>query len=506
VQAGENGVFKKEDSPKDAVMNHSVNNESFVKVSPRDNRYLELGNGKPYIPVGLNVVPSPKPEEFEKVFAVMAENRLNYCRVWLNYSSFQIEKERTGVFDEAAVNNLELFLKLACERGIRIKLCLEYFRHIRKDRKEWSDNTIHHTSNGGLFEDIDGIEGTSMIDFMESQKGIDLFKQKLLWYKNRFGDNPAIFAWELWNEINNVGPMWLWASWTREMLDELNCLFPKNMTLQSLGSLDREEYLTMYAWLSTLPNNNICQVHRYLDLGAKWEVCQGPVDILAAEAVRELKAFGQRKPVILAESGAVEPQHSGPFNLYSEDVEGTILHDVIWAPFMAGAAGTGQIWHWDKYVRQNNIWWHFTRFAEAVEGIDPPAEGFEPLMIEHPKLRVYILRGQKTVLIWCRDKNNGWRTELQEKIKPEHLTGIRINLGSTILHWQKRPRPDLMPILPNDITWRGRIYNPWTNKWKESPINENIISLPPFYRSIVIRIDAKNIKNRALQTEKRKQL
>jgi hypothetical protein len=466
-----------------------MNNKSFVKVSPRDNRYLELGNGKPYIPVGLNVVPSPKPEEFEEVFGIMAENRLNYCRVWLNYSSFQIEKERTGVFDEAAVNNLELFLKLAYERGIRIKLCLEYFRHIRKDRKEWSDNTIHHTSNGGLFADINGIRGTSMVDFMESQKGINHFKQKLLWYKNRFGDDPAIFAWELWNEVNCVGPMWLWARWTHEVLGELKRLFPKNMSLQSLGSFDKQEYRAMYAWLSTLEDNDIAQVHRYLDLGAEWEVCHGPVDILAAEAVRELKAFGTGKPVILAESGAVEPRHSGPFHLYPEDTEGILLHDVIWAPFMAGAAGTGQIWYWDRYVRPNNIWWHFARFAEAIDGIDPPAERFEPLMIEHPELRVYVLRGKKTVLIWCRDKNNDWRSELQEQIKPERLTGIRINIDSEILHWQKRPRPDLIPVLREDAKWKGRTYDPWTGKWQEAVLDKNTVKLPPFSRSIVIRME-----------------
>ena len=44
------------------------------------------------------------------------------------------------------------------------------------------------------------------------------------------------------------------------------------------------------------------------------------------------------------------------------------------APFFAGAAGSGQCWHWDRYVDKMNLWHHFGRFAEIVKGLDPPAE------------------------------------------------------------------------------------------------------------------------------------
>src|SRR5215471_7201197 len=110
-----------------------------------------------------------------------------------------------------------------------------------------------------------------------------------------------------------------------------------------------------------MPGNDIAQVHRYLDLGASLDACKGPVDVLAAEAVRELLAFQPGKPVILAESGAVEPRHSGPFKLYTADQDGVLLHDILFAPFFAGAAGPSQIWHWDAYVAKNGLWQHFRR-------------------------------------------------------------------------------------------------------------------------------------------------
>ncbi|MFA7157935.1 MAG: hypothetical protein WC299_01435 [Kiritimatiellia bacterium] len=440
--------------------------KAFVKVSPRDSRYLELDNGKPYVPIGLNLVGSPDPQDYEKVLNTMAQNRLNYCRVWLNHGSFDIERERSGVFDKAAANNLGKFLVLAGERGIRVKLCLEYFRAVTAKKNDFFDSTLHHQANGGPFTDME--------DFLRSAKGLAQFKEKLAWYRRRIGDNPAVFAWELWNEMNCVGPISVWAPWTRRMLAELHRLFPKNMAVQSLGSFDRQEFRCMYGVLVTLAGNDVAQVHRYLDLGAQWDVCHGPVDFLAAEAVRELQALGPEKPIILAESGAVEPCHSGPFKLYQKDKEGVLLHDLIWAPFMAGAAGPGQSWHWDKYVQPNKLWWHFARFAGAIEGIDPPAEKFEPVMIEHPRLRIYVLRGKKTVLAWCRDRQDDWRSELQEGKAPETLAHVTVDLSS---------------CLSSPAGWKVRAYNPWTGAWQALKPDAADIILPPFSRSLALRME-----------------
>jgi hypothetical protein len=187
-----------------------------------------------------------------------------------------------------------------------------------------------------------------------------------------------------------------------------------------------------------------------------------------------LIGFNTGKPVLLAESGAVEPSHSGPFKLYERDKAGIILHDVLFAPFFAGAAGSGHCWHWDVYVAKNDLWWQFGRFAQAVKDVDPPAEQFRPIRIEHSRLRIYALVGRRTVLAWCRDKQNTWQTELAEGKEPEHLTGQTIRL-------------------PADIAPQGsarvRIYDPWTDAWSEGRITSGELPLPPFARSIVVRIE-----------------
>ena len=43
---------------------------------------------------------------------------------------------------------------------------------------------------------------------------------------------------------------------------------PRNMAMQSLGSFDSPRAVETYRRHSTMPGNDLAQVHRYLDLGA----------------------------------------------------------------------------------------------------------------------------------------------------------------------------------------------------------------------------------------------
>ncbi len=258
------------------------------------------------------------------------------------------------------------------------------------------------------------------------------------------------------------------------MLESLHAQFPKNLATQSQGSFDQQNKIELYRSLCSIPGNDVAQVHRYLDLGAPLEVCHGPVDVLAADAVTTLLEFDSGKPVLLAESGAVEPRHSGPFKLYAQDQAGIILHDVLFAPFFAGAAGAGQCWHWDSYVARNNLWHHFGRFAKSVRDLDPPAEGFRSVRIEHPRLRIYALAGRRTLIAWCRDKENTWQTELAEGRQPERLAGLSVELPA-----------DLLP----EGASRIRVYDLWADEWSDGRLDGGRLSLPPFTRSIVFRIE-----------------
>ena len=446
---------------------------SYVRVSPRDRRYLQLSDGKPYIPIGLNMIAPPDVRQgedealraMEDWLANLSANGGNYIRVWLSNEFWDVEHEKSGVYDEKKAQRIDRLFDLCRKHGIRVKLTMEHFRSIGGGRQPWADKPLHNVANGGT--------ARSMADFFDGEASRELFKRKIAWYGARYGDQPVIYGWELWNEINAVNDPGDIMAWTRVMLAELHHTFPQNMAMQSLGSFDNTRWRDLYQQNSTMPGNDVAQVHRYLDLGANWEVCHGPVDVLAAEAVREIQSYHPDRPVILAESGAVEPRHSGPFKLYQADKEGMLLHDILFAPFFAGAAGGGQIWHWDSYVAANNLWFQYARFAETVRGLDPPAEAFKPSMLPHPRLRVYVLSGTRTLLAWFRDSKNTWESELKNGEKPERLNGMTV---------------DFSPVLSGKAPRSVQIYDPWANRWSKTRLKNGKLALPDFARSIVVRI------------------
>lgn len=253
------------------------------------------------------------------------------------------------------------------------------------------------------------------------------------------------------------------------MLPRLRKMFPHQMVVQNLGSFSGDETFRWYDYLAEQPCNDFLQVHRYLDPGAALDVCRGSVDQLAADSIRELLDRDAGRPAILAEVGAVEANHSSYSHLYELDREGTLLHDQLFAPFFAGSAGSGQSWHWDElYIDRHDLWYHFRRFARAVEGIDPVAEAFRPFHTETHRLRLWGLRGKSHLLLWCRDKTSNWQSELQRNIPAEVLSGESI------------------PV-PENAT-EGSCYLPWEDRWRELRCREGRGELPPFRRSIVVKI------------------
>lgn len=449
-----------------------ASSDGFVRVSPRDPRYFELSDGRPYVPIGLNLI-SPGAAEPDGLAVMdnwmrqLSENGGNFIRVWISSPFWDFEHERSGVYDEARARRIDEMLAMAARHGLRVKLTLEHFREMNDaPRQPWANKPLHLVAKGGT--------AAGMADFFSGDASRARFLEKLEWLGRRYRNNPVIFGWELWNEVNAVtATEEHYMPWTVTMLAELHRLFPRNLAMQSLGSYDTAAVRDLYRRHSVLEGNDVAQVHRYLDLGAPLKICRGPMDILAADAIREIAASNPGRPVMLAEGGAVEPRHTGPFQLYARDTEGMLLHDVLFAPFFAGAAGPGQIWHWGVYVDHNRLWHHFGRFAAIVDGIDVPAENFEPMEVAYPRLRIYVLKGRRTLLAWCRDSRNTWETELAGGRPPERIEGMRIDLGT-------------LPGLADFPA--AEIYDPWTNTWSRAQREGSRVLLPGFSRSIVIRI------------------
>jgi transposase len=398
---------------------------------------------------------------------------------------FDTEHAGDGRFDPVRFDRVRRYVDQARERGLRVKMTFEHFRFLLPE--------THHEHNlptapfaRGLYHHDFGGPFSTMADYLTSPHGHELFLRKVDRFAAEFADDPAIFGWELWNEMNCVhAPGWI--DWTAMMLGEVQKRLPKHLLMQSLGSLDNEQQSADYTALANVAGNQVGQLHRYLDEGAAWSICHGPADVLAADAIYYGRSIWPNSPLLLAETGAVEPRHSEPWRLYAEDRAGTLLHDLLFAPFFAGASGSGQPWHWIEYLAQNDLWAPFGRFAAATDGINPPEEAFEPDAFEHEGLRVYRLQGSRTTLAWIRDVACDWRSELKRHEPPQLVEGVRLPLGAMAMG----------PTMP------ARVFDPWSGLWSAPPSKGGIVSLPPFVRSLIVRVDRTPELNRNLHPHTR---
>ncbi|MFO7902185.1 MAG: hypothetical protein R6U98_05965, partial [Pirellulaceae bacterium] len=73
-----------------------------------------------------------------------------------------------------------------------------------------------------------------------------------------------------------------------------------------------------------------------------------------------------------------------------------------------------------------------SRPLERQRGIAPAAEGVESLRLFQPRPRVYMLKGTRTSLRWCRDKENTWGAEVAENRAPEQLQDMLVPLKEVV--------------------------------------------------------------------------
>lgn len=421
----------------------------FLDVSRECPRYLVDSSGKTFLPIGCNICfdrlyggPEGSRAECEARFwdrmRKFAANGGNFMRLWLGHPFFEVMPQKAGEFDPAATETLVKTVRLAEELGIRLKLTLESFRRTQPLKP---GETYLPIFVRPLYHPY----ARDMREFFQSQRCFDIYLEKARYLKRQgLGDSPAVVCWELWNEINAVGPVTMYEDWSARMLAALKAEFPRQLTTQNLGSFADAHDFYEYNYLARVADNDFMQAHRYLDPGAAMDVTRGPMDVLCADAVVELLQRRPDRPAFLAETGAVQARHAGPSLLYPKDREGTLIHDEIFAPFFAGSAGSGQPWHWDhQYIDGNGLWYHFRRFAKAVEGLDPIAERFVPFHTETHRLRIYGLKGRKTTVLWCRDKRATWQSELVEGRAPEAVVGEKLPFESKsgfdmYLPWEDR--------------------------------------------------------------------
>ncbi|WP_418992506.1 hypothetical protein [Alistipes sp.] len=436
--------------------------------------YFEL-DGRGWLPVSINYLPAdgngddddePEFAEIEEYFRNFARNGINAIRVWISGDFLEIEHEAEGVYDSARFRRIDRFLELAAKYEIRVKFTLQHIRFISPERTRrdgWATSTALSTSFGGIDE------------YVTTRRGRQSYYNRAKALADRYADNPDIYAWELWNEMDAAA--WKDAGWlgfTEEMLPRIQALFPNHLVMQTLGSLDTEGAERSYRKLFDIESNKFVAVHRYLDRADRtYDEVKGDIDDLVRSAVDFAREYVLDRPVVINEIGAVEPNHSGPSRLYLRDTVGMLLHDMVFAPFFCGAAGSGSMWHWDHYIRRNGLWCHFKRFARATKGIDLQSECFTNFVYDAGDLRFYGLKGRTQTLIWCRNRVDNWQRELADGKMPEVVRNVRVCVDD---------------LIPGANYAKVEFYAPWSNAKMKARVKKGMIVLPVVGRSLVIKL------------------
>jgi hypothetical protein len=466
----------------------------YVQVSPHDGRYFCHSDGTPFCPIGLCLVGPPRyplsrgSEHFQtgddfgtlgcfdyrRWFRLLSHNGGNFTRIWLSNPYFNVEPEVAGELDRsasdeasarsrrslAAFARLDRLVELARQYGIRLKLCFDHFRTFEPGTFFYKD--LRHPEDGRRPADID--------EWLREPTWRELWLKKARAYIARYGGDPTVMAWELWNEMDCVRGRWeLVRDWTRDMLRELKRLAPRQLVVNSLGSFDHPRKVQVQDDF-LMDEMDFQQVHRYLDQGAPWDICTIDPVAFSVQAIQATRR--PDRPILLAETGAVNDRHTGPFRFYRLDNRGIIFHDTTYPAFFAGAAGTGQIWHWDQYVDQKNLWRFFRPFADLVRGIELDAEGFTPIDLSTDRVWFLGLLGKRHLLAWLRDKADSWHAVLRDEIEPDEIEPSAFDLGALGLQ-----------------TGKVTLVSPWEEGIGEATLADGRLSLPSFRYGLMVRAE-----------------
>lgn len=406
-------------------------NHGYVEVGKKDTKYFSYSDGTPFFSVGINTafpsvyIRSDGTEfglsrayryiglrQYERWFKRLSENGVNVARVWLGHEYFNPDTEQVYKLDYKQFSKIDKLVELARKYSIKLKLTLEQFRFFNYEKTADSasyEDDVFRKFNKRLYDG--DARCNSSTEWLTDERWRKAWLFKVGEFAKRYSGDTAIFAVELWNEMNCVGEFKTITEWNRDMLPEVKKLFPQNLVCNSLGSLDSEYAKNDYnsfCW----DKSDFVQIHRYLDQGAPYEDCRNnPIDAVKG-------AFDKvttDKPIYIAEIGAVNNCHSGPFKFYVNDDRGIIFADSVYTPVFLKSSGTGNIWHWDeRYVEFKNLYHMFNPIKELISGIDFENENFVSTDLSDEHVLLLLLKGKTVALGYIRNKADNWKNILRD--------------------------------------------------------------------------------------------
>jgi hypothetical protein len=317
-----------------------------VELDPRDPTAFRTADGRPFLPVGLNVAWSESDASFAHAFAQLAAAGGNWVRVWVvSWGETDPTWRREGTPSPAAGElDLEIarrwdrLIALAERHGLRVQIVLQqHGQYSTVVNPSWPAHPWNH-ANGGFLARPE--------DFFTDATARRHTRTKLRSFAARHGHSPAVMAWELFNEVHFTDA-WKLARrtgdvvrWHEEMAAWMRRCDPHgHLVTTSAEDLASPLWRAMDFYQPHLyAVNGLAHVRRFPGLG-----------------------LPAAKPVFLGEVGDDHQR----FPSAEDKASGAGLMPPVWASLFVDGALPAQTWHWYRLV-DTPRWPEFVAWARFV--------------------------------------------------------------------------------------------------------------------------------------------
>ncbi len=329
-----------------------------VRVSKIDPCYFETSDGRFFFPVGMNVawLGGDVLYNYDDYYKKIGSNGGNWTRLWLCSWGLGLEwkKDKSygglGVYNLRNADRIDNILGMAEKYGVRVQLTVNIHGQLSSSaNSEWGANP-YNKKNGGPCG--------SPPDFFTDETAKKLFKNRLRYIIARWGYSPAIFSWELWNEVDltdNFDDARA-GEWHKEMAEHIKSLDPMGHMITTSCSKPLDYGLWRAPYIS------YTQIHQYSD-------------VMIDEIVFCAKEFRERygKPVLIAEVASTAKEGTVERR---QDPQGIRFHNALWSSAASPAAGTAMYWWWDSFIKPRGLFYELKAVSGFTAGDDRRGKKF----------------------------------------------------------------------------------------------------------------------------------
>ncbi len=394
----------------------------FVRESGRDPRYLEISDGSPFYPLGLNVAwpDSTGLEYYEKAFRRLSKAGGNLCRVWSASWWAPLDGRAAGELNVESAAAFDEILRAAAENGVKVALCLENYYDYRHN---YSRSPYSRFAKDGA-------------GFLASEKARAAYRQKLRYCVARWHAEESLAWWELWNEVDYLKARKDAVAWTGEMASLIRDLDPSGRPVTtSLGNGNSWEEL----W--KLDEVGIVQLHAYIPPRRSLRAAD---EFNSARFLdRQLTPLASfKKPVLVGEFGFSSDGPRAPHksSMNERDPGGVHIHNALWATMLSGCCGAALPWWWESIFEKGQEA-HLGALARFLEGEDLRDGALRSLRSRTgSEVEVFALRSPGRAYLWIQNPRSTWYMRVVGSHPPKVLKQVSFVLpglddGEYLVEW-----------------------------------------------------------------------